>query len=459
MAHGLIGDIEDWNQRLADIAERYGVPGAVLGIMHGADTMTATHGVLNIETGVDVTADSLFQIGSITKVWTATMAMQFVDDGVVGLDAPILDVLPELNLGTLELTKQVTLRHLLSHTSGIDGDVFTDTGRGDDCLERYVELLTDVPQNHPVGATMSYSNAGFNLLGRVIEKLSGQTWDAALHARLVQPLGLSHTVTLPEDALRFRTAIGHVGGTDEPLRLAPSWGLPRSNGPAGSICSTVGDVLAFARLHWSSGSTPAGTQVLSPTSVDAMTERQVDVPDPCLVGKAWGLGWILDEWSGQPVLAHDGATIGQTAFLRILPERSFAVALFANGGRTRDLYFDLFREIFHDLIDVDMPAPLAPPAQMPENDLRKYVGTYERTGVRLEAFLRDGQLVLRAVSTGELSRLTGEPPTEHLLTPLSEDRFLTRTAGSQTWTPVRFYALADGSHYVHASVRATPKVA
>ena len=74
------------------------------------------------------------------------------------------------------------MRHLLTHTSGIDGDVFTDTGRGDDCLEKYVELLADVAQNHPLGATWSYCNSGCSLLGRVIEKLTGKTWDQAMRS-------------------------------------------------------------------------------------------------------------------------------------------------------------------------------------------------------------------------------------------------------------------------------------
>ena len=76
------------------------------------------------------------------------------------------------------------MRHLLTHTSGIDGDVFTDTGRGDDCLERYVALLANVAQNHPLGATWSYCNSGYSLLGRIIEKVTGSTWDAAMRERL-----------------------------------------------------------------------------------------------------------------------------------------------------------------------------------------------------------------------------------------------------------------------------------
>ena len=85
---------------------------------------------------VPVTTASVFQVGSITKLWTATMIMQLVDEGLLSLDTTVSEVLPGARLGAADVGGQVTVRHLLTHTSGIDGDVFTDTGRGDDCVER-----------------------------------------------------------------------------------------------------------------------------------------------------------------------------------------------------------------------------------------------------------------------------------------------------------------------------------
>jgi CubicO group peptidase (beta-lactamase class C family) len=126
----------DWTSRLKELAAEADVPGAVLGIWVDGEETIAPYGVLNRGTGVDVTADSLFQIGSITKPWTATMIMQLVDEGRLALDDAVVKLLPGV-----QIDGQVTVRHLLTHTSGIDGDIFTDTGRGDDCLERYVDLL------------------------------------------------------------------------------------------------------------------------------------------------------------------------------------------------------------------------------------------------------------------------------------------------------------------------------
>ena len=228
--------------------------------------------------------------------------------------------------------------------------------------------MADVKQNHPLGATWSYCNSGFTLAGRVIEKLTGLTWDAALREKLYAPLGLKHTVTLPEEALLFRTAAGHVDTSDgaEPV-LAPVWQLPRSLGPAGLITSIPADVLAFARMHLTGGLAADGTRVLSAESAAAMTEFQAEVPDKYVLGDSWGIGWIRFGWDGQRLVGHDGNTIGQAAFLRVLPDpdntgAGLAVTLLTNGGHTRDLYGDLYREIFAELAGVTCPTPIEPPA-------------------------------------------------------------------------------------------------
>ncbi|KHL17228.1 dipeptidyl aminopeptidase/acylaminoacyl peptidase [Mumia flava] len=454
-----------WQQRLTELASLYGVPGATLGIQRiGDDPVLAHHGVLNTATGVEVTDDSVFQIGSISKVWTATVVMQLVDEGLLDLDAPVAEVLPELRLSDPDAAKRVTMRHLLTHTSGIDGDVFTDTGRGDDCLETYVDQLEEAAQNHPLGATFSYCNSGFSLAGRVIEKVTGTTWDVAMRERLYEPLGLTHTVTLPEDALRFRAAMGHVGEGDADPVPAPVWGLPRAVGPAGLITATVADVLTFARMHLSGGVADDGTRVLGPGSTAAMTEHEVDVPDANTLGDSWGLGWIRFDWDGHRLIGHDGNTIGQAAFLRILPEQGLAVTMLTNGGNGADLYRDLFGEIFAELADVVIPPTLQPADPAPRLDPSAHLGTYERAGARIEILdeseaREQGRLVMRTTATGALAHLLPDPVETYELYPVEEGCYVLRAPGSHTWMPVVFYALPTGEPYVHFGARATPKVA
>ncbi|WP_328608512.1 serine hydrolase [Amycolatopsis sp. NBC_00345] len=455
-------DAAHWQRRLSALASRHGVPAAQLGILRlhpgGEDELVeAAHGVLNVATGVEATTDSVFQIGSISKVWTTTVALQLVEEGLLDLDAPLTDVLPELRLADPTAAKQMTMRHLLTHTSGIDGDVFTDTGRGDDCLEKYAGLLAEVAQNHPLGATWSYCNSGFSLAGRVIEKLTGSTWDAAVRERLVTPLELKHTVTLPEEALLHRAAVGHFGD-DEP-EPAPVWGLPRSAGPAGLITATAADVLGFARLHLTGGLAPDGTRVLGEEGAAAMAAFQADLPDKHALGDSWGLGWIRYGWDGHRLIGHDGNTIGQSAFLRLLPEQGLAVALLTNGGSTRDLYQDLYREIFAELADVEMPVPLGPPAEPVAVDFEPYLGTYERAGALMEVFRGEGGARLRVTITGPLAELLPDKVQEYTLVPVEPGLFVVRATQGRGWIPVTFYPLPTGEEYLHFGGRATPKVA
>lgn len=451
-------DAAHWQRRLSALAERHGVPGAALGVLRlrpdgGDELVEVAHGVLNLDTGVAATTDSLFQIGSITKVWTATLAMRLVDDGRLDLDAPVADVLPELRLADPEAAARVTARHLLTHTSGIDGDVFTDTGRGDDCLERYVARLADEAQNHPLGATWSYCNSGFSLLGRMIERLTGGTWDAALRELLVAPLGLRHTVTLPEEALLHRAAVGHHG-IEEPTPTRV-WGLPRALGPAGLISSTVADVLAFARLHLTGGLGPDGSRVLGADSAAAMAAAQVELPGKHLLADSWGLGWSRIEWDGRRLIGHDGNTIGQSAYLRLLPEAGLAVVLLTNSDSARALYEDLFREVFAEVAGVTMPERPTPPAEPVPVDPGPLLGTYERAGARLEVL--EGP-VLRSTITGTLAEVMPDPVTEYEMIPVEDNVFLVWEPQLRTWVPVVFYELPTGERYLQFASRATPRV-
>ena len=216
--------------------------------------------------------------------------MQLVDEGTLTLDTPVAEIIPDFAVVDADVARTVTVRHLLTHTSGIDGDVFTDTGRGDDCVELYVEKMREVGQNHPLGATFSYCNSGFVLAGRIVEVLTGKTWDVALRERIIDPLGLTATVTLPEEALLHRAAVGHVGEPGEEPTPAPVWVLPRSAGPAGLITARVHDLLVFAAAHLAGGVAPNGTRILSAESTDAMTQWQVDLPDPTTAGRLLGAG-------------------------------------------------------------------------------------------------------------------------------------------------------------------------
>ena len=461
----------DWTTRLNELATEANVPGAALGIWSDGQEILAAHGVLNAATQVPVTTDSVFQVGSITKVWTATMIMQLVDEGLLSLDTTVSEVLPGARLGTADVGGQVTVLHLLTHTSGIDGDIFTDTGRGDDCVERYVGLLAEVPSVFAPGATYSYCNSGYVLLGRIIEVIDGQSWDESLRARLTGPLAATQTVTLPEEAILRRAAVGHHR-CGAPVHV---WGLPRSIGPAGLITATPGDLLTFARLHLDGGITADGKRLLSEAAVTAMRSACAAIPEFSAPGSAIGLGWRLSRWGHRTIVGHDGDTIGQSAYLRIDPEAGIAACLLTNSAESETLYREVFSEVFGDLTGVTMPPPPRPANGVPGSgsspeasevagmdgapgaaDLERYAGHYERTSRRFDVSVRDGRLAMALTMTGNLAALVDAEPEDLLLYPaepadVSGTRFVLRSRDDEPWAPVSFDRLADGTAYLYMS--------
>ncbi|MEU4509657.1 serine hydrolase domain-containing protein [Nonomuraea wenchangensis] len=430
--------------RLAELIAAYEVPGSALAYLHRGELTELAAGTLNAATGVEATPDSLFQIGSITKVWTATLLMRQAERGRLTLDTPVREVLPDFRVADEEVSGAVTVRHLLTHTSGIDGDLFLDTGRGDDCVAKYVEACAGLPQNHPIGATQSYCNAGFVIAGRMLERLAGKRWDDLVRVELAEPLGLTHTWTLPEDVLRFRAAHGHLDGGAP----APRWGLMRAMGPAGLICARPADVVAFARAHLEGGllADPA-----------AMREPQVDIPNPHTLGRQWGIGWVLDEWDGHRVISHGGNTIGQHAMLWAVPGTGTIVCVTANGGHSGAFTRAVATELFAQLDGLTVPPALEPPATPVEVDAARHAGVYERTGHRMTVTVRDGGLRLRLETTGELADL--DEPEEFDLVAVDEVTFAGRPRGGPAWVSAVFYELPDGSPYVHFGARATPRTA
>ncbi|MCA1673256.1 MAG: beta-lactamase family protein, partial [Actinobacteria bacterium] len=289
--------VSEWITReLPELVVAHGVPGAQVAALVDGDVVDAAAGVLNVATGVPVTTEAVFQIGSITKVWTATLVQQLANEGLLDLDRSLREYLPEFHIADETASATVTTRQLLCHTAGFEGDLFTDTGNNDDAVEKYVGTLADVAQLFPPGDQFSYCNSGYVVLGRLIEVLQGKPFNTVLRERLITPLRLEHVATNIGEAILERPAVGHL--QDEPLapvQPAPVWSLPPSNAPAGStLTMRAGSLLAFVQMH------------LSDTSFSMMRQPQVVVPDLEWMCGHWGLGWMLFDYPGGTVIGHDG---------------------------------------------------------------------------------------------------------------------------------------------------------
>jgi CubicO group peptidase (beta-lactamase class C family) len=294
-------------QELRRLAAEHEVPGASVAVLIGDDVVEATCGVINTRTGEPVTPDTLFMIQSITKVITATLVLQLVDDQLAGLDDLVSDHLPGFRTADPEAGARVTVRHLLTHTGGFEGDLWAATTSGEDALQRFVEnLVRHAPQHSAPGDRFSYCNAGFGVLGRLIEVQRGMTYEQALRRYLTEPLGVDEVAFSADQALAFRTAIGHVrpepGAAQRPLA---NWAvLPPSNPSAGTSwrCPPAG-CSSSPGCIWRRG-VPAKAAQCCPQrrpggcGSDRWATRRC--PDrPAVTG--WVGGWNAVNWSNTPV--------------------------------------------------------------------------------------------------------------------------------------------------------------
>jgi CubicO group peptidase (beta-lactamase class C family) len=238
----------------------------------------------------------------------------------------------------------------------------------------------------------------------------------------------------------FRAAVGHVEPEPEPDSEpesgarqvpAPVWAMARSNAPAGSMLAMrARDLLAFARMHLDDGRAGDGTQVLAPGTSAQMQSSVVELPDLGLMGTSWGLGFERFDTPTGTLTGHDGNTIGQAAFMRMVPGADLAVVLLTNGGAGFSMYHDIVGHVVAELTDVRLPSMPVPPADPPRIDASRFAGTYSAEVFELSVSQDDdGRIWLEQVPKGIFEDLGGKVERNELvhyrddmLIPLEGDR-------------------------------------
>jgi CubicO group peptidase (beta-lactamase class C family) len=444
------------------------VPAASVSVLAEGEVLDTAAGVVNARTGVEVRPDSPFMIQSIAKVWTATLVMQLVDERLVVLDEPVTRYLPGFRTADERQSAAITVRHLLTHTGGFEGDIWAGTTAGPDALQRFVdEHVSRAPQHFAPGRWYSYCSAGMGVLGRLIEVLRETTYADAFRRYLSDPLGVDGVAFDAGEALAYRTAIGHVRpGPGEALRPIGTWAvMPPSNPAAGNqLAMPARGLIALARLHLTDGLTPGGTRLLSAESARLMREPHVEVPANVGRTAQQGLGWRLLPATG--VVEHGGDAIGCGAMLRLVPERGVAVAVLANGGDMPGLVTELCDELLQDLAGVTPLSPPSVPAPAPVGDAGRYVGSYELRNLTAEVTTDDsGRLWLTETERKEaiaMAALAGAPsvPNHTELRRVSGETFLRVDDAGQPAGVVEFIETDSRGRprYLHAG-RAVPRVA
>jgi CubicO group peptidase (beta-lactamase class C family) len=427
------------------------VPGAAVAVVSGDRVVFVKgFGVADSETGRRVNADTLFRVGSTTKILTALTLLSLAEEGKLKLDRPV----GEYAKGLSPALARLTAAQLLSHTAGMI-DVDPDYGPHDESAlgEAVRAWGADYAFEEP-GRVFSYSNEGYDLLGYVIEQAGGKPYAREVRERLLVPLGMERSCFPVDVAMTYPFSQGHemtAGGRVKVVRPFPDNAV---GWPNGFLFSSARDLarLAVALMN---GGKLEGKQVIPPSVLAQMFAPRADIP---VAGRAagsvrYGYGMQLSEYRGVRLLMHDGAMAGFTCLFRMAPERRFA--LVALGNLSEKSLDGVWRAAFEMMIPAARPATASAAAkrlEMSAEEMARYSGRYvNNPKLACELFVKGGKLFI-TVSEGEESDTAPVAKTGELT-------FVVTPEGEPPQLPFLLVPGADGRvEYLHTNARAFRKV-
>ncbi len=391
-------------------AKEFDVPGVAVGVLLDGREIYASHGVTSLGNPLEVDEKTLFPLASVSKTFTATALMRLVAEGKVELDAPVRRYVPELELADERAAAQITVLNLLNHTAGLEWNLIDD-GVGDRSLAGLVAKLHRLPLIAPPGTRASYSQAGYNLAGRIIEKVTGLPFEQAMASLVLEPVGLSDTVYGLAEVMVRKFAVGHNRGDDGELHPARPWGAfkegARGDNPGGGLASSVSDLLRWARFQLGDGE-----GVLPAEALHRMREQTVELRSSTL-GDGFGICWFLHDLDGLHGIGHGGSGNGQFAELLIVPERNFAVVSLANAGPDGHPFNQSVVKwaLEHYLGVVEKAVE---PVPYDEEQARQVVGRYEIDAMNLDIATDGTRLTLAVGIKPEIREASNEEmPPDH----------------------------------------------
>jgi CubicO group peptidase (beta-lactamase class C family) len=312
-----------------DDRRRSRLASVAIGVVHDqAVLLAAGFGCANLERGIPATPDTVYRIGSVTKVFEATALMQLRDAGRLRLDEAVERSVPEVWLRAPNGARvSPTWRQLASHTAGLQRNIQPTLGTVPD-LFRFLEHRTAVAEP---GKIYAYSNLGFVVLGQAVAQVAGESYHAYVRRHIFAPLGMTSTTYDLESVAPERLAIGY-------LRVEPSadgwWGYRGGHRepfpPSGTILSTVNDLSRFLMLQFRTGSA-GGAQILA-----ASTLREMWRPvAPVGAARSAAIGWFVSPYGPYTSVKKDGGQPGFTTAVQMIPERSLGVVAFVNESPQR----------------------------------------------------------------------------------------------------------------------------
>ncbi len=441
-----------------EMMARERIPGLAVGVARdGVEIHARGFGHRDVAAQRPADPDTVFGVASVTKSFTAAAIMHLQDAGAFSADDPVVTYLPEFRLPGGGAGRQVTIHHLLTHTSGLPPLpsrwlAFARSPEDDPAVESppirldahppidtaeqlmaFIGSCAEEPLGAP-GAWFSYSNEGYALLGAIVERVSGQPYARYVHAHILDPAGMADSTydvntlrMLPNVTTLYAMRSDHGTAEIVPARLWPYSGVWL---PAGGLCSTVRDLLRYLEVYRTEGEA-GGRRILSPGGVGLMVRPHV----PVRPGAAYGYGLTLIDHCGMPIVEHGGGRKGISAHVCVVPHQGITAAALANlaAAPSRSVSLGAVNVLLGR--PAETPSVVYPSYPCPLQRLCTYAGEYHSGEEEKICVTADG-----AALTFEIGRRPFRAR------PVGEDAFAVQVGGAESYA--RF--LTDASGHVHA---------
>lgn len=395
------------------VHKEFKTPGASYALILPDGDHVVNLGVTSLENPLPIDADTFFQIGSNTKTLTSLTISVLVAQGKLKLDDTVRTHLPKFTLKDKSVAAKITIRDLLTHQGGFQGDLFEETGDGDDAVAKVLDLLAKSPQVVPLRSHWSYNNAGFYVAGRIIEVITGQTYEAAVTESVLEPLGMTQTVFFANQVMTRRFSTGH-NKIENKFVVQRPWMMMRSAGPAGSTCtSTITDMLRYAHYILSGTMPPAvkpkkGEKTKSKSPLGGLEREHLWNPQVAMglsingapgTRGQMGQSWFNDTYPNATIISHGGTTLGQQSDFWLSPDHRVGFIGLTNGSNGHAMNRKLSDWVKREVLGLEIPEPVY--VEVARDSLLEFSGKYPVIGQPLTIGIefKKGALILAIPNT------------------------------------------------------------
>lgn len=350
-AEQFMQSFESLDAEIDETLKMFNVPGAAIGlVVDNQIVLLRGYGARNLAQGLPVTENTVFPIASCTKAFTAFILGQLVDEGKIQWDDPVIKHIPEFRLYDAELTSRVTIRDLAAHRTGLFRHdalwFFSKISRTD-----VMGLLQYLEPVHQLREKFEYNNLMYSIAGIVIERHTGQTWEEAVKARILMPLGMEDSNTTVDELQAgpdFSLPYAEIGGKITTIPFCVM--LPVS--PGGGINSNVGDMVKWIQIQLSGG-TFSNRNYIHPKTLQETRTLQIPFPTAAIkneeiIQSGYGLGWFIGSYRGHPLINHGGHIDGFYSEVALLPEEKCGIVILTNSSTDGGFFMTAVRNIIFD---------------------------------------------------------------------------------------------------------------